>query len=374
MKPIKRPYRRMHAGAVRIARSALVAIVLVTTGLVLLPPTPAAATFPGREGRIAFDDFITGEIYAVDPDGTGLVRLTHEPRGVVAVWPSWSPDGSHLVFTRFNFVHNVGRIWMMRADGSHQHRVASEVRGINDFQPTYTPDGEHIVFIRVEPGGDSSAIWIMRANGTHMRPIVRAKTGAHAVFLIYQSVSSNGHHLAYTAFGQRGIAAQIHTVRLNGTHNRTVTPPRLEAAGPSWAPNEDDIVFYNNAHRLNNNVHTMEADGSEITKLTTTKWPNSSFGVSYSPTGDHVAFSSDRRYSDLCCVDLFVMNEDGSHQHRVRIPLRGVVDVAWGSAHFLPPGSSTLATGGRLGAPRSFKPQGIALHRRTRSIDRAFER
>ena len=45
-------------------------------GLVF-PGTAARATFPGVDGRIAFSDFITGQIYAMNPDGSGLVQLTH---------------------------------------------------------------------------------------------------------------------------------------------------------------------------------------------------------------------------------------------------------------------------------------------------------
>ena len=56
---------------------------------------PAMAAGPPATGRIAFDDFVTGQIYAVNPDGTALAQLTHEPKRFTAQWPGlvaqWVP-------------------------------------------------------------------------------------------------------------------------------------------------------------------------------------------------------------------------------------------------------------------------------------------
>ena len=50
--------------------------------------TPAQATLPGPSGRIAFWDFMTRQIYAVNPDGTGLVQLTNVAEGQTAADPA----------------------------------------------------------------------------------------------------------------------------------------------------------------------------------------------------------------------------------------------------------------------------------------------
>ena len=66
-------------------------------------------------------------------------------------------------------------------------------------------------------------------------------------------------------------------------------------------------------------------------------YPNGVYFGAPSPDGGQIAFSDDRRYDDFCCSDLFVMNANGSHQHR--IPLGGVAgvnSVSWGSAPLLP--------------------------------------
>src|SRR6201986_4270461 len=51
-------------------------------------PDPSRGT---ANGRIAFSDFITHQMYTVNPDGTGLVQLTREPAGIAARWPHRTP-------------------------------------------------------------------------------------------------------------------------------------------------------------------------------------------------------------------------------------------------------------------------------------------
>ena len=63
------------------------------------------------------------EIYVINPDGTGLRRLTRTtverpPHTTASFWPAWSPDGKQIVF-----VSLPNRIQVMNADGSGLHTV-----------------------------------------------------------------------------------------------------------------------------------------------------------------------------------------------------------------------------------------------------------
>ncbi|MBT7915447.1 hypothetical protein HN588_16235, partial [Candidatus Bathyarchaeota archaeon] len=64
--------------------------------------------FPGRERKptwspdgtqIAFDggDSFKSDIYLVNIDGTGIVRLTDHPEW--DQYPAWSPDGTQIAFS-----------------------------------------------------------------------------------------------------------------------------------------------------------------------------------------------------------------------------------------------------------------------------------
>ena len=65
---------------------------------------------------------VTGSIYRVHADGTGLRRLTNPPRGISDEDPEWSPDGTKIVFTRYKDF--AGGLYVMNSDGSNLRRLS----------------------------------------------------------------------------------------------------------------------------------------------------------------------------------------------------------------------------------------------------------
>jgi hypothetical protein len=68
----------------RIASRCGTGAVLTLTAALLLAQSPATATTHGRNGRIVFrryfnDAHTRGALFTIDPDDTGLRRLTHPP-------------------------------------------------------------------------------------------------------------------------------------------------------------------------------------------------------------------------------------------------------------------------------------------------------
>jgi TolB protein len=78
----------------------VVAAVLVACAAALLALSEKAeATFPGKNGRIAYTDWDSGkdyEIYTINPDGSGKRQLTHNNTDDLD--PSYSPDGKNIVY------------------------------------------------------------------------------------------------------------------------------------------------------------------------------------------------------------------------------------------------------------------------------------
>src|SRR2546423_12604982 len=76
----------------RLAIPFLSLLVLLTVGVLA---APAKAPFPGRNGKIAFTftvDFGDWDVYAVNPDGSGLVNLTPGTPASRDDLPRWAPD------------------------------------------------------------------------------------------------------------------------------------------------------------------------------------------------------------------------------------------------------------------------------------------
>src|SRR5215469_7059614 len=177
----------------------------LTVGLILAQAGAAHATAAGRDGRIAFWDFMTGLIYAVNPDGTGLAQLTHVAQGRTAADPAWSPDGRHIAF--FSDMSGTVRLWIMDANGSHAHMVAGDQPNAADMLPTYTPDGRHLVFSRCV--GGACAVYSIRVDGTHHRALTRLHASVND---LRASVSPDGRQIAFARFGAHGIIGQVYVM------------------------------------------------------------------------------------------------------------------------------------------------------------------
>ncbi len=304
----------------------------VTAAIGIAGSTAAHATLPGHNGRIAFWDFTTGQIYTVAPDGSGLRQLTDVDSAHAATGPQWSPDGRRIIFTlvRSNTPDDGARIWIMHADGTHAHQLSHDQVGFRNYTGAFTPDGRRIVFARCQPDDGVCAIWEMRADGSHMHAITPFRVGRNEAVDFKPSVSAQG-AIVFTRFFWRGIASQDWVIPPGGGPGRPVTPVRLEAGAADWAPSGRTIDFGSNSQRFNSSLYQVRADRTHLRRLTTRRYPHNDFAPTHSPDGNRIAFISDRRYPDLCCNDLFVADTDGTHVHRIPTgQLSGILEPAWG--------------------------------------------
>jgi Tol biopolymer transport system component len=78
-------------------------------------------------------------LFLVAPDGSGLRDLTDDPE-VQDGDPSWSPDGSKLVFASVGPRGLYYQIWVMDEDGNGRTRVTfGEDRKVEDWAPSWRP-------------------------------------------------------------------------------------------------------------------------------------------------------------------------------------------------------------------------------------------
>jgi len=122
-------------------------------------------------GQIAFVSGRTGlpQIYTMGADGTNQTRMTEQG---YAVSPNWSPNGQFLAFA---WVRKYGPgepgasdIYLMDSANSKQWVQLTHDGGRNDF-PSWSPDGRHIVFQSNRSG--SLQIWSMLADGTKVQQL-----------------------------------------------------------------------------------------------------------------------------------------------------------------------------------------------------------
>jgi TolB protein len=125
---------------------------------------------PKTNAQIAWVSGRTGlpQIYTMASDGTNVVRVTDQG---YAVSPSWSPNGQFLAFA---WVRHYGPgepgasdIYIMDI-ASKQWAQLTHDGGRNDF-PSWSPDGRHIVFQSNRTG--KTQIWTMLADGSETRQL-----------------------------------------------------------------------------------------------------------------------------------------------------------------------------------------------------------
>jgi len=293
--------------APRVRRAAVAAA--IATGLVMLPAQVHAA-FPGGNGRIVFEheapagDHTQTDVYTVWPDGTGVVRLTHTP-GNNEFGPNWNPQGTQIAFWRTHAPFGSGNVWVMDADGANARRLTT---GIDARDPAWNPAGDRLVYDRgVGSGSDLFTLRVSDGGDRHQLTSGDAEDFEPAW-------SPTGRYIAFTraAGGGSGDVGDIYVLDLRTHHVTQVTDTPAYDHQVGWSPDGTRLVFERDFDRRFA-ICTVKLDGTGLRELT--KGPHFDVGPGWSPDGSQIAFGSDRPGEGF--HDIWVMDADGSHKHRV---------------------------------------------------------
>jgi len=291
-------------------------LLLVSAGFILLP-TPVYATFPGKNGRIAFVQ--AGEIFTMNPDGSDIRQLTHIGPDVAASWPAWSADGKQIAFNRGTPPpdgDSTGELWLMNSDGNNQHLLLAE-QGFKAQRPSFSPDGTKVVFGRCDLNlgeGDSCGIFTIGSDGHQLKTIVPIRLGDTDRSPMF---SPDGNKIAFIISPDEhgGFNGVTYLVNADGSNRRRITPSGPCLIRPDWSPNGTEItLFAHFCNPQNENIAVMNADGTSIRYLTHngTDFFNSPHdrNPAFSPDGNFIVF--ERNSPDFSSSAIYIMRSDGS--------------------------------------------------------------
>ena len=285
--------------------------------ILLFITLPAHATFPGKNGRIAFVQ--DGEIFTMKSNGTDVRQLTHVGPDFGASWPAWSADGKQIVFNRGTPPpdgDSTGEIWVMNIDGSDQHLVLAE-QGFKEQRPSFSPDSTRIVFARCNLNlgeGDSCGIFTVGSDGRQMKTIVPIRLGDTDRSPMY---SPDGKTIAFIISPDEhgGFNGVTYLINSDGTNRRRITPPGPCLIRPDWSPDGTKLtLFAHLCNPQNETIAVMNADGTNIRYLTNNgadffNAPHDR-NPAFSPDGDFIVFERDS--PDFTSSTIYIMNSDGA--------------------------------------------------------------
>ena len=124
-------------------------LMLVLAAVGIWAAAPAAPALANDHGSIVFmrpgADPDGYDLWASNPDGSALRRLTTAPPGTQDYNPDWSPDGKRVLFERR--LPDDGDLYVVNGDGSGLHRITDcedpECWGFGEG--TWSADGNQIV-------------------------------------------------------------------------------------------------------------------------------------------------------------------------------------------------------------------------------------
>jgi Tol biopolymer transport system component len=351
----------------RRRRSALAAAVVVSLCWTVV--AGAAAT---HNGKIAYlhatqcGGSDCSDLWIMNADGSDRFRLTQKGRSNLSgntTAPVWSPNGRQLAYFAEGRCAGAPcmEIFLANADGSNQHQLTSNVSQLYPYSPSWSPSGKSIAFTGVLHNSNSTlddnaclCVFAIDTTGRNLRILAR-----HAFDPAW---SPNGSKIAYGVGDP--LDGAIFTMNPNGSGKHNLSTDTSSDTWPVWSPDGSKLAFQGVPHANMNLAggHVMNADGSgrkQISKNGALGAPlgwspdgkkvllGSSGGApiivanadgsgaktirrlagaaAWSPDGKKIAYINEDNGKD----EIYLMNPDGSGQHRLTAQYQSDIALAW---------------------------------------------
>jgi hypothetical protein len=207
---------------------------------------------------------------AVSKSTASLVRLTSSPddQPYGAEGAAWSPDGQTIAFTADweEGVHH-NQIYIMPASGGSIERLTYEPESA--LYPSWSPDGTQLVFISPERTTYDDTILIMDAmSGADPEEVFTETNRLEQLWAC--NWSPDGSRIAYCLgewSGQTLVRCGIYTIDVSGGYPRLVFSDTKSIYGLDWSPDGTHIVF-SSARGGNYDIWVITVSGGAPVQLT----------------------------------------------------------------------------------------------------------
>ncbi len=230
-------------------------------------------------------------IFLMNADGTDRTEITTLNGSTASL--SWSPDGGKIAFDDASAVSSNIDIFVVNLDGSGRQNLTADHTHL-DLTPVWSPDGSKILFSRYDVyppvGYGGTMLHTINVDGTNLTPLANGFADGWNEDSANWSPAVN--KIVYIVnvwdFGQ-----SIYIANADGTNRQIFegcTHP-LNCGGipdkgsPVWSPDGNKIIFHsflNNSSILGDiEIYAKNVDGGGLVQLTNTTGNN--FNPSWQP-------------------------------------------------------------------------------------------
>ncbi len=287
------------------------------------------------------------DIFVIGVDGTGLRKIVDT--GISDYFPDWAPDGREILFFAADWPRIRQDICVVEVDGPGLARLTDTPR-VADESAQWAPDGERIVFQSDRDG--NFEIYSMARDGTDVVRLTRSAGGDYwpdlwlprpaavaeqtAVAQASAEASSSDTEASALAdaaeaalAARRPIAfvstraghAQIYTMNADGSEATRLTNEPRDTYYPAWSPDGARLAYYAHLSWQAWALVVIDADGSNRRQITeSTGCSTCAMGPYWSPDGARIGFTVEPNPRPTCemkSTELAIVNADGSECRRL---------------------------------------------------------
>ncbi|HEY0930369.1 MAG TPA: hypothetical protein VGE27_10670 [Gemmatimonas sp.] len=184
------------------------------------------------------DDNGGTQLGIINEDGTGLRKLTRAPGGNAGA--RWSLDGRRIVFVSWREDRVLG-VSLMNPDGSGVRRISDPTKPLTMGAPSWSPDGGRLVYACTIPDSPYGNLCSMSATGTDYQTLLPLHWEAQSA-----DWSPDGQRIVFsgTAPGDPSYR-HLYVVDARGGVPVLLSPVKntLHEMNPVWSPDGTRIAY-----------------------------------------------------------------------------------------------------------------------------------